>query len=77
MPPGHWLVGHLKQRRKDPLSLFTTNQQLLGDVVRYRMGNIHVEQFSHPDHVRHILVDAKDIYVKGTIWDKLRPLVDN
>ena len=77
MPPGHWLVGHLKQRRKDPLKLFTTSQQLLGDVVRYRMGYIHVEQFSHPDQVRHVLVDAKDNYVKGTIWDKLRPLVGN
>jgi cytochrome P450 len=77
MPPGHWLLGHLKARRKDPLKLFNTSQQLLGDVVRYRMGYIYVEQFSHPDHVRHVLVDAKDSYVKGTIWDKVRPLVGN
>ena len=77
MPPGDWLVGHLKERRKDPLRLFNTSQQLLGDVVRYRMGYIYMEQFSHPDQVRHVLVDAKDIYVKGTIWDKLRPLVGN
>ena len=32
---------------------------------------------AHPDQVRHVLVDAKDIYVKGTIWDKLRPLLGN
>jgi Cytochrome P450 len=74
MPPGHWLLGHLKQRRRDPLKLFSTSQQLLGDVVRYRMGYIYVEQFTHPDQVRHVLVDAKDIYVKGEIWDKLKPL---
>jgi cytochrome P450 len=77
MPPGHWLLGHLKQRRRDPLRLFSTSQQLLGDVVRYRMGYIYVEQFTHPDQVRHVLVDAKDIYVKGEIWDKLKPLIGN
>ena len=77
MPPGHWLLGHLKERRRDPLRLFSTSQQLLGDVVRYRMGYIYVEQFSHPEQVRHVLVDAKDIYVKGTIWDKVKPLVGN
>jgi cytochrome P450 len=77
MPPGHWLLGHLKERRRDPLRLFSESQQLLGDVVRYRMGYIYVEQFSHPDQVRHVLVDAKDIYVKGTIWDKVKPLVGN
>jgi len=77
MPPGHWLLGHLKQRRRDPLRLFSTSQQMLGDVVRYRMGYIYVEQFTHPDQVRHVLVDAKDIYVKGEIWDKLKPLVGN
>ena len=41
------------------------------------MGYIYVEQFTHPDQVRHVLVDAKDTYVKGTIWDKLRPLIGN
>jgi cytochrome P450 len=78
MPPGHWLLGHLKQRRRDPLRLFSASQQMLGDVVRYRMGYIYVEQFiTHPDQVRHVLVDAKDIYAKGEIWDKLKPLVGN
>ena len=53
------------------------SQQLLGDVVRYRMGYVYVEQFSHPDQVRRVLVDARDIYVKGTIWDQVKPLVGN
>jgi hypothetical protein len=65
MPPGHWLLGHLKQRRRDPLRLFSTSQQMLGDVVRYRMGYIYVEQFTHPDQVWHVLVDAKDITSRG------------
>ena len=45
--------------------------------MRYRMGYIYVEQFTHPDQVRHVLVDAKDTYIKGEIWDKLKPLVGN
>ena len=70
-------IRSLKERREDPLKLFRTSQQRLGDVVRYRMGYIYVEQFSHPDQVRHVLADAKDTYVKGTIWDKMKPLVGN
>jgi len=77
MPPGHPILGHLAQRWHDPLGLFSRSQQRLDDAVRYRMGTIFVEQFTHPEHVGHILVDAKDVYVKGTVWDKLRPLIGN
>ncbi len=77
MPPGHPILGHLPERWRDPLGLFSRSQQRLGDVVRYRMGTIFVEQFTRPEHVGHILVDAKDVYVKGTVWDKLRPLIGN
>jgi len=34
------------------------SRQLLGDVVRYRMGYIYFEQYSQPEYVRHGLVDA-------------------
>jgi len=77
MPPGHPILGHLAQRWHDPLGLFSRSQQRLDDAVRSRMGTIFVEQFTHPEHVGHILVDAKDVYVKGTVWDKLRPLIGN
>jgi len=75
MPSGHWLLGNLPERDRDPLGLFRRSQAELGDVVRYRMGPIHVEQLTHPDHIRHVLVEGKDGYRKGESWDKTKPLI--
>ena len=77
MPPGHWLWGHLPQRKSDPLGLYLKAREQLGDVVRFRMGHIYVEQLTHPDHVKHVLADASARYTKGTVFDKTRPLVGN
>lgn len=77
MPPGHWLWGHLPERASNPLGLYLDSRQRLGDVVRYRMGYIYVEQLTHPDHVKHVLADASARYTKGTVFDKTRPLVGN
>jgi cytochrome P450 len=77
MPRGHWLWGHLRERETDPLGLFLRGRAQLGDVVRYRMGPVHVEQLSHPDHVKHVLADASARYTKGDIFAKTRPLVGN
>jgi cytochrome P450 len=77
MPPGHWLWGHQLQRQSDPLGLYLKARQQLGDVVRFRMGYVHVEQLTHPDHVKHVLADASARYTKGTVFDKTRPLVGN
>ncbi|WPB76418.1 cytochrome P450 [Archangium violaceum] len=77
MPPGHWLWGHLPERASNPLGLYLDSQRRLGDVVRYRMGYIYVEQLTHPDHVKHVLADASARYTKGTVFDKTRPLVGN
>jgi len=77
MPPGHWLWGHLPERARNPLGLYLDSRQRLGDMVRYRMGYIYVEQLTHPDHVKHVLADASARYTKGTVFDKTRPLVGN
>jgi len=75
MPPAHLLLGHLHERTHSPLDLFLSSQKALGDVVRYRMGYVYVEQLTHPDHVQHVLVGSGDLYTKGSIWDKMRPFV--
>ncbi len=77
MPPGHWLWGHLTERTNNPLGLYLNARQQLGDVVRYRMGHIFVEQLTHPTHVKHVLADNCARYSKGTVFDKTRPLVGN
>lgn len=75
MPPAHLLLGHLHERTHSPLDLFLSSQQSLGDVVRYRMGYVYVDQLTHPDHVQHVLVGSGGLYPKGSIWDKMRPFV--
>ncbi|ATB30470.1 cytochrome P450 [Melittangium boletus] len=77
MPPGHWLLGHLRERETNPLGLFLRGREQLGDVVRFRMGPQYVEQLAHPDHVKHVLADASARYTKGSIFAKTRPLVGN
>ncbi len=77
MPPGHWLWGHQLQRQTDPLGLYLRARQQFGDVVRYRMAYVFVEQLTHPDHVKHVLADASARYTKGSVFDKTRPLVGN
>ena len=73
-PPGHWLMGHLRERRDDPLGLYLGTQRALGDVVRYRMGYLRVQQLTHPDHVRRVLT-APDRYGKGDSWARTKPLI--
>jgi cytochrome P450 len=80
LPPtvsGHWLWGSLPERKSNPLGLYLRARQQYGDVVRYRMGPIHVQQLTHPHHVKHVLADACARYPKGTVFDKTRPLVGN
>jgi cytochrome P450 len=74
-PPSHWLLGHLKARRDDPLGLYLGSQRALGDVVRYRMGYLRVQQLTHPDHVRHVLTAPGDAYGKGDSWARTKPLI--
>ncbi|MET0405348.1 MAG: cytochrome P450 [Cystobacter sp.] len=76
-PPGHWLWGHLPERASNPLGLYLRSREQFGDVVRFRMGPIYVEQLTHPDHVKYVLADACARYSKGPIFDKTRPLVGN
>ena len=61
MPPGHWFWGHLPERESDPLGLYLRGRERLGDVVRFRMVPIHVEQLTHPDHVKYVLADASEL----------------
>jgi len=74
-PPAHGLLGHLRERRDDPLGLYLGSQRALGDVVRYRMAYLRVHQLTHPDHVRHVLTAPGDAYGKGDTWDRTKPLI--
>ncbi|HZI05063.1 MAG TPA: cytochrome P450, partial [Archangium sp.] len=74
-PRGHWLLGSLPERRSDPLGLFLRGREQYGDVVRYRMGPLSLFQLSHPDAVKHVLVDNVQGYSKTFLMQRLRPVL--
>ncbi len=76
-PKGHWLLGSLPERRDDPLGLYSRGRAQHGDVVRYRFGPIALHLISHPDGIKHVLVDNAANYIKGRVFDDLRPLLGN
>ena len=74
-PRGHWLLGNLPERRKDPLGLFMRGRERFGDVVHYPMGPLHMYQVSHPDDVKRVLVDNARQYSKTGLMQRLRPIL--
>ncbi|MCA9651567.1 MAG: cytochrome P450 [Myxococcales bacterium] len=75
-PRGHILVGELPAVTRDPLGLFMRCLDQYGDVVRLRMPGLDWYLVSHPDHVKHVLVDHSRNYVRGRSYERFRLLVD-
>ncbi len=71
-PKGHILVGELPAISRDPLALFMRSFNEYGDVVRLRMPGGEWYLISHPDHVKHVLVDQARNYVRGASYDRFR-----
>lgn len=74
-PKGNILVGELPAVAKDPLGLLMRCLHEHGDVVRIRMPGLDWYLVSHPDHVRHVLVDQSRNYPRGKSYDRFRLLV--
>jgi cytochrome P450 len=61
--------GSLLDLRRDRLKFFLDAAATYGDVVRLQFGPSHrrtVHLLRHPDHIKHVLVDAADGYDKHT-----------
>jgi cytochrome P450 len=63
----------------DPLrALEQIGQDAGGEIVRVNIGPFRPYLVTHPDHVRHVLRDNVDNYVReGMLWRPLRPLIGN
>ncbi|RYD40036.1 MAG: cytochrome P450, partial [Verrucomicrobiaceae bacterium] len=48
-PPGHFLLGHLREFRRDVLGLVMESSATHGDIVRCRLGPMVVHLINHPD----------------------------
>jgi len=76
-PKGNVLVGELRAIAKDPLGLLMRCLNDHGDVVRIRMPGMEWFLVSHPDHVKHVLVDESRNYVRGRSYERFRLVVDD
>src|SRR5437867_13135817 len=65
-PEGHWLLGHLREFRRDALGLLLQSVRTWGDVVRFRLGPRIVHLLNHPDHVEHVLQRNHHNFDKNT-----------
>ncbi|MCX4241579.1 cytochrome P450 [Paraliomyxa miuraensis] len=74
-PKGSALVGELRAVVNDPIGLLMRCLNEHGDVVRIRMPGIEWFLISHPDHVKHVLIDHARNYVRGRSSDRARVLV--
>jgi cytochrome P450 len=65
------ILGHLLRWRRDPLG-FIIDASRQGDVVRLKLpGETYL--LNHPSHVKHVLQDNHQNYVKGWVFDRLKP----
>lgn len=74
-PSGHWLWGSRPEQKRDPLGLMMRNLREHGDVVGFRLGPLRALQLNHPDHVKHVLVDNAQGYVKWRAIQRIEPFL--
>lgn len=65
-PPGHFLLGNLREFRRDVLGLVVGAAAEFGDIVRCRLGPQIVHLINHPDHIEQILQKRAANYDKRT-----------
>jgi cytochrome P450 len=73
-PTGYPLVGVFPRARRDPLGFFMECARRHGDVTSMRFGRLQVYLLSHPDHVKHVLLDNARGYAKGPPAKRVRGL---
>jgi cytochrome P450 len=79
LPPrarGHWLLGSLPDIQRDPLTALHDLWKNNGDLFRFKVFFYTGYLASHPNYVRHILVENHTNYNKENIdYQLLKPLV--
>lgn len=71
-PRGHWLLGNLRQFSADPVGMMQLTATY-GRVARMRFLHSTAWLISHPDDIKHVLVDNHRAYHKGQGLRALKP----
>lgn len=70
-PDGLPFIGATREFAQDRLGFVTRTAREYGDVARVRIaGGEEFYTLFHPDHVRHVLVENNDNYVKGEFFQR-------
>lgn len=64
-PPSHPLLGLMREFRQDRIGLYRRMARDYGDVLRMRFLWVNTYTISHPDYVRHVLVENNHNYVRN------------
>lgn len=76
-PPGtsgHFLLGSLRELRRDPIALWMSVWRQHGDVARFWLGPSEVILVVRPEHVKQVLQDNHQNYRKTWFYRKMEPL---
>jgi cytochrome P450 len=73
--PGHWLLGNLRDFRRDRLDLFTRCARDHGPVVAVRLGVVPGIVLSHPDAIEQVLVTQSRNFIKHFLLRQNRLLL--
>ncbi|HJU43509.1 MAG TPA: cytochrome P450 [Vicinamibacterales bacterium] len=74
--PVTWLPGgHFLAFRRDPLTFFTNNARIYGDVARWSFGSQPVYLVSHPDWIEDVLVTSAKKFTKGIALQRAKRLL--
>ena len=76
-PDGLPVVGSTYAFARDRLGFVTRMAREYGDVVKIEFTDREFYELAHPDHVRYVLVENNDNYVKGDFFQRQLGLLGN
>src|SRR5262245_12001183 len=71
--PGHWLLGNLREFRRDMLAVYLRCARECGDISSYRIGPRTLVLISRPDFIEQVLVTENRKFIKHYALRLLRP----
>jgi cytochrome P450 len=71
--PGHWLLGNLREFRKDMLGVYMRCARECGDIATYRIGLRRLVFISHPEFIEQVLVTENRKFIKHYALRLLKP----
>ncbi len=74
-PKGHFLSGHLRELRRDPLGFLQRCAREYGDFVPLRFGPTSAVLLNHPGFIEQVLVTEQRNFIKGPVVRGLRRLL--